>query len=119
LPVSSLRTRLEKQRILAVSVVILLVLLGGSASLFGGLANAESLGSWVSTTSYPMGIEEQSCAISSSLIFCVGGWTGSSVANAVYYATVSPSGVGSWSPTASYPTGVEAQSCDIYLGYFY
>ena len=82
-------------------------------------ANAETLGSWSSTTNYPTTISNQSCAIYSGYIYCVGGDTGITT-SAVYYATVSSSGVGAWTPLAAgYPTSIAEQSCAIYSGYIY
>jgi len=93
---------------------------------FANHASAESVGSWGSSPNfYPLKIDPQSCAIYSGYIYCVGGYAtypsghGVFVVDAVYYATVSPSGVGGWTSTTSYPTGVATQSCAIYSGYIY
>jgi len=65
------------------------------------------VGTWANTTNYPASsIDEQSCAINSGDIYCVGGFEGPTtryLTNAVYYAEVSSSGVRAWDSTASYP----------------
>ena len=81
--------------------------------------NAESLGTWSSTTSYPVGVQEQSCGASGGYIYCVGGWTGSGNAYSVYYALISSYGVGAWSSTRIYPIGVNDQSCAVSGIYIY
>jgi hypothetical protein len=109
--------RLGRRRILIVSVVVSLVLLLSPV----GAAGTELSGSWTKTTSYPTSIYLQSCAIYSSDIYCVGGVNSSSVTDAVYYASVSPSGgLGSpWTQTTSYPTSIYHQSCVIYSSDIY
>ncbi len=81
--------------------------------------SAESISAWETTTSYSIKIGYQSCAVYSSYIYCVGGYSGSGVTNAVYYAPISSSGVGTWSSTTSYPTDIYGQSCTVYSGYIY
>jgi len=66
--------------------------------------SSSGVGGWTSTTPYPTIIAQQSCAVSViagvSYIYCVGGvspfGTSSGYVNAVYFATLSPSGVGAW-----------------------
>ncbi len=75
-------------------------------------ANAQSLGAWSPTTSYPFFVAGQSCAISGGDIYCVGGIT-------VDFAPVSSLGVGAWSSTTSYPIPAEDKSCAISGGDIY
>jgi N-acetylneuraminic acid mutarotase len=102
-----------------------------SAVYYAPVSNS-GVGVWTNTTSYPTNIYDQSCAIYSGYIYCVGGYAtypsaipgnppvgGVTVTDATYYARVSSSGVGSWNRTTSYPTGVAMQSCAIYSGYIY
>ncbi len=96
----------------------------GSAAtdaVYYAAVSSTGVGKWTSTpNNYPANIEYQSCAISSGYIYCVGGWTGSTATNAVYYAQVSSSGVGPWAlATHSYPSGIYGQSCATYSDYMY
>lgn len=92
---------------------------GGTRSGGGPINNvyyapisSNGVGSWSSTTSYPTTVEQESCNISNSYIYCVSG-------TLVYYAPISNGGVGSWSSTTSYPSGPSDQSCSISNGYIY
>jgi len=71
--------------------------------------SSSGLGQRTNTTSYPVGVRQQSCAISSSDLYCVGGFSSTSV----YYAPLTASGVGQWTNTTSYPFtgGVNSASC--------
>lgn len=79
---------------------------------------AGGVGTWSSTTSYPIGLGGISCNIKGGYIYCVGG-TGATSYSSVYYATVSSSGIGSWIASNSYPTNTAANSCNIKGGYIY
>ena len=80
-------------------------------------------GSWQRTTSYPTGIEWQSCVVYAKYIYCVGGdyySAGTRIISAsVYYARLSSTGVSKWQSTTSYPTGVLEQSCITNTAYVY
>jgi len=77
---------------------------------------AEGLGSWISTTSYPIAnIGFQSCPTYSGYMYCVGGPD----KDAVYYAPLGSGGVGTWINTTAYPTNIDLESCAIYSGYIY
>ena len=56
-----------------------------------------------------MGVEELSCVVHGSDLYCVGGNT----RTAAYYAPLTSSGVGQWTPTTAYPnaTGLNLASC--------
>ncbi len=76
------------------------------------LASAESLGSWTSTTNYPVSLNAISCTTLSAKIYCVGGLGGGGNShNQVYYANLGASGIGSWSSTTAYPTAIDSASC--------
>ena len=80
--------------------------------------SSSGVGSWATTSAYPTSIMLESCALSSSYIYCVGGYTGSSYVSAVYYAQLSSSGIpstgaGSWTSTTAYYTGLYGASCGI------
>ncbi len=75
------------------------------------LANAESLGSWTSTTNYSA-LNGVSCTAVSSEVYCVGGvGGGGSSHNQVDYATLGASGIGTWTSTTAYPTSIDSASC--------
>lgn len=74
-------------------------------------ANAESLGSWTSTTSYSA-LNAVSCTAISSDVYCVGGVGGGGNSHSqVYYATLGASGIGTWTSTTAYPTAIDSASC--------
>src|SRR5438105_1590344 len=77
-------------------------------------ANAETLGSWTSTTSYPVRTNPV-CVASGSYLYCLGGAS----SNDVKFALISSSGVGSWTATTSYPTAISGESCTTAGGYIY
>jgi hypothetical protein len=83
--------------------------------------SASGVGAWVSTTSYSVAIQNQSCVGESVYVYCVGGITApyESYTSAVYYAPLTSSGVGTWTSTTSYPANIYAQSCVIDSGYVY
>ena len=109
--------------------------IGGDAStsLIPDITNAvyfESLSSgvgvWTPTATYPTPIEDQSCVVSASYVYCVGGVTTNAGAptSAVYFAELTPtgipsSGVGSWTLTTAYDTTVYGQTCVASGGYIY
>jgi len=79
----------------------------------------EGLGVWTATTAYPIGDAGQSCVVSSSDLFCVGGWTGGTAhTTSVYYAQLTPGGIGNWQAASDYPVGV-LTTCVGSLGYIY
>jgi len=103
-------------------VLVVVAVWGGLSAIWIQPASA-SVSSWSSTTAYPVGIEGQSCVLSSGFVYCVGGgtWSGGSfiVTDSVYYASLSSTGVGSWSATTSYPVPIFLQSCVVNSGFVY
>jgi hypothetical protein len=95
------------------AIILLAFLLVGTLAL-SQRAGAESISPWGSTTNYPVNVEDQSCAVYSGYIYCVGGYIGNAASDPVYYAPISSTGVGTWvrSPN-NYPLGIYAQSCVI------
>jgi hypothetical protein len=83
---------------------------------------ATGIGAWTTTSSYPIDDTAQACAISSGVIYCVGGETSvgqnPSYTNGVYYATVSSSGIGTWKQSPNYPDKIWTD-CAISSGYLY
>jgi hypothetical protein len=91
--------------------------LGGADSNENSLTNvyyahlsSSGVGTWTSTTSYPVAVSSQACVISSGYIYCVGGETAPgntstspSYTNAVYYAPLTAGGIGNWKPAPSFP----------------
>ena len=78
-----------------------------------------SLTPWISTSSYPYRLSGSSCVANAGYIYCIGGYSGSSYSNAVYYASINSSGIGTWQETTGYPFDVVTQSCVAYHGYVY
>jgi hypothetical protein len=83
------------------------------AVYYAPILSSGTVGSWTSTTSYPINVSSQSCATYSNDIYCVGGAkTISSLTAAVYYAPILSSGLlGSWASSNSYPTNIRFHSC--------
>jgi N-acetylneuraminic acid mutarotase len=85
---------------------------------YGALSNTQNtvyyaalsstgLGPWMTTTNYPIQIAFQSCGVSSSSIYCVGGeQSGGSTFDGVYYSSLSSSGIGTWHKASNYPLEV-------------
>ena len=68
------------------------------------------LGTWYSTTSYPMNSWAH-CVISSGYIFCLSDYNGKVITNPTFYAQVSSSGVGPWKSGPQYPITKEKMQC--------
>ncbi len=98
------------KRVLAVSVTFTLMALLLVAPL--QTAHAESVGSWTSTTKYPLALAGESCVAFSSSVYCIGGFGGGGNShNQVYHASLGASGIGTWSAGTAYPTPVDSAAC--------
>ena len=63
-----------------------------------------SLGKWISTTSLPDCVNSHITTIWNGRIYVIGGWTGYSWLNKVYYSNINADGsISSWSSTTSLP----------------
>ena len=89
-----------------------------ASSYYASVSGSGSLGSWSSTTAFPIPIDSQSCVASSSYIYCVGGnnetdgsEADATATNSVWYAPLSASGLGNWSLTTAYPSNDYYPSC--------
>jgi hypothetical protein len=83
--------------------------------------SSTSIGTWSSTTSYPLVVNYHTCTSLNNYMYCVGGYnyvTGIAFNN-VYFAPLSSTGVGTWSSTTSYPTNDFGQACTLYNNYLY
>ncbi|MDE1846025.1 MAG: PGF-pre-PGF domain-containing protein [Candidatus Micrarchaeota archaeon] len=81
-----------------------------------------ALGSWTSTTAYPVNILTQDCRFYNGNIYCVGGQANTFVDQAlVYYAPIvtTTNALGAWINTNSYPQTIEGLQCPVYNGYIY
>ena len=93
-------------------------------AVYYAAVSSSGVSTWTSTTSYPVYVDAQSCAISGGYIYCVGGFTfdpfsGASDTAKVYYGAVTSSGVTSWTSTTAYPETIDGESCAISGGYIY
>lgn len=88
-----------------------------SADYYASLSSS-GVGTWTLTTPYQIAASGQACAISSGLIYCVGGVGSTSYLNSVYYAAVSSGGIGAWTKAGNYPQSV-VTDCVISQGYMY
>jgi hypothetical protein len=89
-----------------------------SSSYYADVTASGSVGSWSSTTAFPIPVDSQSCVASSSYMYCVGGnneTDGSNNdavgTNSVWYAPLSATGIGNWSLTTAYPSNDYYPSC--------
>ncbi len=88
---------------------------------------AQSSGYWGAAASYPISVDDESCAVEDAYVYCVGGFTGDTYTadglestNASYFASVVPSGgIDAWSNTTSYPISVNTASCVASGSYIY
>ena len=98
-----------------------------SSTYYAPILPSGALGAWASTTSYPLIIADQSCAISGTYIYCVGGdastgsgTPGNGERSAIYFAPIgTKGGLSAWVATTSYPIAVVAESCVPAGGYLY
>jgi hypothetical protein len=93
-----------------------------TSAVYYASVSSSGVGTWTSTTAYPVIIAAESCAISSGYIYCIAGTSDESYpqlpGNVVAYAPISSSGVGTWQ-TSDYPNVVYGDSCAISSGYIY
>jgi len=97
-----------------------------ASSYYAPLGSNGVVGTWVSTTPYPVPVDSQYCASSSGYVYCVGGFDEAAGTNAsrvqsdyVYYAPLSPSGIGNWTQTTTYPANTYFPSCFAANDYMY
>lgn len=88
-------------------------------SYFAAVSSSGGIANWSNTTNYPTIVNTASCVASDSYVYCVGGYAGSGVTNAVYYAGASSAGLSQWKNTTNYPLRVFSQSCSSWDGYVY
>jgi len=88
--------------------------LAASTQVYYAPVSSTGIGTWTSTTSYPVPMVAAGCSIYNGYIYCVGRYRYS-----VYYAPVSSTGIGTWTSTTSYPVGMINAGCSIYNGYIY
>jgi hypothetical protein len=97
-----------------------------ASSYYAPLNSNGVVGTWSSTTAFPVPVDGQYCVASSGYIYCVGGYDEANGKNATYYpsssveyAPLSSSGIGSWSNSTAYPANVYLPSCFAANGYIY
>jgi hypothetical protein len=73
--------------------------------------SSTGIGTWTSTTSYPVAMNVAGCSIYNGYIYCVGEALPPNTQ--VYYAPVSSTGVGPWTSTTSYPVPMLDAYCEI------
>ncbi|MDE1849956.1 MAG: hypothetical protein KGI00_04480 [Candidatus Micrarchaeota archaeon] len=83
--------------------------------------SSTGIGAWTSSTSYPYTYTYRSqCVTYNGYIYCVGGFSGGSQTNLVYYAPVSSTGVGAWAAASNnYPITIWSHTCVTANGYIY
>ncbi len=89
-----------------------------ASSYYASLEGNGTVGGWHGTTPYPIPIDSESCVVSSSYVYCMGGnnetggvYSNIAPSDTVWYAQLSPAGIGVWARTTSYPSSVYVPSC--------
>ncbi|MDE1851592.1 MAG: hypothetical protein KGH69_02805 [Candidatus Micrarchaeota archaeon] len=78
---------------------------GGTNGVYYAPISSTGVGTWSVGTNYPLSSwGEQGCVAYNNIIYCVGGQSGGTNTQTVYYAPISSTGVGTWTATTSYPT---------------
>ncbi|MEM3839316.1 MAG: hypothetical protein QXF01_01920 [Candidatus Micrarchaeaceae archaeon] len=76
--------------------------------------SSKAFGQWVSTSSYPLPVYNQSCVGWHGYIYCVGGQLNQSFYTSdVYFANATPAGIGRWMQAMSYPVNITGASCSV------
>ena len=93
---------------------------GTTSAVYFATIGSKGIGSWKSTTPYPLKIRFDSCVPYYGFMYCVGGSPSANRAtNAVYYAAIlAQGGLGKWYRTSSYPISTWAH-CVISSGYIF
>ena len=96
-----------------------------ASSYFAPLSSS-GVGSWNTTTSYPIPVDSESCVTSNGYIYCIAGNNETSGNNAnlvpsdsVWYAELSPTGIGTWAETSPYPAGEYVPACFTNAGFVF
>jgi hypothetical protein len=77
------------------------------SSSYYASVSPDGLGAWTASTPYPIQDTDQSCVVTGTVLYCVGGLaTGGSSTSNVYYAGLSPSGIGAWQQGGGYPSAL-------------
>lgn len=87
-----------------------------TAAVYGAQSSSSGLGNWTSESvrQYPFPIMFESCVLSASDIYCVGGVNDENAhdVNSTFYASLNSTGaLGQWIATTSYPATADALSC--------
>ncbi len=97
-----------------------------ASSYYAPLNGNGVVGSWNSTTAYPIAVDTQFCVASSGYIYCVAGnnetdgtYNDIVTSSSVWFAPLSTSGIGTWKLTTSYPGNIYDPSCFGSSGYVY
>lgn len=90
-----------------------------STAVYYTTASGGTLGTWQSTTPYPIALDNATCVSTDGNIYCVGGASSGNSFDNVYYASLSGSGVGTWKSTTAYPIATAPASCVVSYGFIY
>jgi len=97
-----------------------------NASYFAPFSASGVVGTWGTTTGFPIAADSQSCVAAYSHIYCVGGYNETDgqandavTSSSVWYASLSSSGIGTWIKTTPYPTNFFLPTCVTVSGYIY
>lgn len=115
----------QPRRVLALLFVVAFAFFSiASSYALNAQASNNQLQVWEQSPAYPFDVLEQSCVISSSYVYCIGGInstnSGFSDSSAVYYSQIQGNkSLGTWNKAPSYPYGVAYQSCATNSTYVY
>jgi hypothetical protein len=90
-------------------------------SVYYASLSASGVGTWIQTTNTTGASNSQSCFISGSYLYCVGGdyGIGTMTTRNVVYAPISSAGVGTWTNTTLYPVPIYDENCVASGAYVY
>lgn len=91
---------------------------GPATYTFTATLSSGTVGTWVSTNSYPVSMSRAGCSISGGYIYCVG--TTTSPSTQVYSAPIFGNAIGTWTAQTSYPSvTMYAAGCSTDGSYLY
>ena len=109
------RILVDVRRVVLVSCIIALL----AVSMPTAYGTRGESSAWSQTSSYPLSVYLHDCVIESSLIYCVGGYNGTTDVDSVYHAQIASGGIGVWTQTTSYPVPIDSERCVTDSGYIY
>ena len=91
------------------------------SNVYYATASSSGVGTWQSTTNYPLDIDQHRCSAYNGYLYCLGGSIGLKYPiNSTYMTNINSSGIGAWIKTTPYPTSIENNGgCISFGSYLY